>query len=70
MEANQAKLKSLMKLSRGRVFQNWSYGEMRVVGSRQPVGGRAGDGYGPYAGTIVQSVKDIETLFSYVSVSG
>jgi hypothetical protein len=43
---------------------------MRVVGSRQPVGGRAGDGYGPYAGTIVQSVKDIETLFSYVSVSG
>lgn len=68
LEENQKQLKSLMKLSRGKVFSKWKYGEMRAMGSRQPVGGRPGDGYGPYDGVSATSVNDIETLFSHVSV--
>lgn len=69
LENNQAKLKRLMKLSRGKRFNQWQHGEMRAIGSRLPAGGRLGDGYGPYPGVIVTSTADIETLFSHASVS-
>jgi hypothetical protein len=68
LEDNQRKLKLLMKVSRGKMFSQWCYGEMRALGSRQPSGGRPGDGYGPYPGVTLSSVDDIVTLFSHAMV--
>jgi hypothetical protein len=68
-EVRQTKLKHLMKLSRGKNFSPWNYGEMRPMGSRKPIGGRPGDAYGPYPGVIVESLEDIETLFGHTEVS-
>lgn len=69
LEENQRKLKSLMTLSRGRIFSSWDYGEMRPIGSRLGTGGRPGDGYSPYPSLMVTSIEDIKMLFSHVSVS-
>lgn len=41
---------------------------MRPLGSRQPPGGRPGDGYAPYAASTVLSQEDVRTLFAYASV--
>ena len=66
---NQAKIKILTtKLKRRKALAYWGYGEMRPVGSRQPPGGRPGDGYAPYPGSTVLTPEDIETLFGYALV--
>ena len=70
LSENQAKIKKLMtKLKRRQAFSDWDYGEMRPLGSRQPSGGRPGDGYSPYPSTIILTPEDVHTLFGYASVS-
>lgn len=69
LQENQAKIRTLTsKLKRRKAFSNWDYGEMRPLGSRQPPGGRPGDGYAPYAASTVLSQEDVRTLFAYASV--
>ncbi|KAG6370116.1 hypothetical protein JVT61DRAFT_12412 [Boletus reticuloceps] len=66
---NQANIKKLTrKLKRRKAMSEWGYGEMRPIGSRQPPGGRPGDGYAPYPESTVLSQEDIHTLFAYASV--
>ncbi|KAG8215291.1 hypothetical protein J3R82DRAFT_8860 [Butyriboletus roseoflavus] len=63
---NQKKLKNLTtKLKRRKAFLDWNHGEMRPIGSRQPSGGRAGDGYSPYPATTVITQEDVHTLFNH-----
>lgn len=69
LEINQAKIKILTtKLKRRDAFSDWNSGEMRAIGSRQPSGGRAGDGYAPYPSTKVLNQEDIHTLFEHAAV--
>lgn len=69
MSENQAKIKKLTtKLKRRKAFSDWDHGEMRPIGSRQPSGGRAGDGYSPYPATMVITQDDIHALFGYAMV--
>jgi hypothetical protein len=69
LEKNQAKIKILTaKLKRRDAFSDWNSGEMRALGSRQPSGGRAGDGYAPYPSTKVLNQEDIHTLFEHAAV--
>lgn len=69
LEENQAKIKRLTAtLKRRKTFSDWAYGEMRPIGSRQPPGGRPGDGYAPYPASTVLCLEDIATLFAYASV--
>lgn len=69
LEKNQAKIKALTtKLKRRNAFSDWNYGEMRAVGSRQPSGGRAGDGYAPYPSTKILTKEDVHTLFEHAAV--
>lgn len=67
---NQVKIKMLTKkLKRRKAFSDWDYGQMHPLGSRQPSGGRPGDGYAPYQGSEVLNREDIHALFAYASVS-
>lgn len=70
LEKNQEKMKVLgAKLKRRKAFLDWDTGEMRPLGSRQPSGGRPGDGYAPYPSMEVLGRGDISTLFSHAGVS-
>ncbi|KAJ7439729.1 hypothetical protein B0H11DRAFT_2253636 [Mycena galericulata] len=44
-------------------MEAWAYGTMTGGGSRQPAGGRQGDGYGPYACHRGDTPDDIKALF-------
>lgn len=69
MAQNQAKIKMVTgKLKRRKVFDSWSYGKMLPLGSRQPSGGRPGDGYAPYPASTVLDQQDIHTLFAHALV--
>ncbi|KAH7904079.1 hypothetical protein BJ138DRAFT_1119749 [Hygrophoropsis aurantiaca] len=66
MGENQAKLKALTKkLKRQKAFEDWDYGEMHGLGSRQPTGGCPADSYGPYSGSEVLQQEDVQALFGY-----
>ncbi|KAJ7464328.1 hypothetical protein B0H11DRAFT_2240724 [Mycena galericulata] len=44
-------------------MEAWAYGTMTAGGSRQPKGGRKGDGYGPYSCHRGDTPDDIKALF-------
>ncbi|KAJ6471204.1 hypothetical protein DFH09DRAFT_1220462 [Mycena vulgaris] len=46
-------------------MQAWAYGSMTATGSRMPMGGMEGDGYGPYVCHSGDSVEDIQALFRH-----
>jgi hypothetical protein len=50
-------------------MQAWAYGSMTARGSRFPMRGGAGDGYGPYACHSGHSIEDIKVLFRHAVVS-
>ncbi|KAF8414636.1 hypothetical protein L210DRAFT_989912 [Boletus edulis BED1] len=65
---NQANIKNFSrKIKRRKAMSDWGHGDMRAIGSRQPAGGRPGDGYAPYPESTVLSQGDIHTLFAYAS---
>lgn len=66
---NQAKVRVLCaKLKRRQAMSEWGHGEMRPIGSRSASGGRRGDGYAAYAGSMVVNQDDIRTMFAYALV--
>ena len=70
LSQSQAKIKTLArKLKRRKAFVDWDYGQMRALGSRQPPGGRPGDGYASYPASEVLTLEDIRALFAHALVS-
>jgi hypothetical protein len=68
-ETRHLSLKAAM-VQRGGLIQHWSNGEMRVVGSRFPSGGRPGDTYTVYPRMDVKNdVNKVERLFKYAQVT-
>jgi hypothetical protein len=62
--ANVAKWASISYRS----AKNQVDGELRTIGSRVPMGGRPGDGYGPYAHMKVDTLDSISALFDTAKV--
>ncbi|KAJ7086967.1 hypothetical protein C8R44DRAFT_893365 [Mycena epipterygia] len=52
-------------IRRQNAMQAWAYGSMTATGSRQPMGGYKGDGYGPYECHRGDTPDDIRALFRH-----
>ncbi|KAJ3768050.1 hypothetical protein FB446DRAFT_818125 [Lentinula raphanica] len=50
-------------VTRGRQFESYIGGEMTALGSRNPSGGRAGDGYTSYSGLEARTERGLAILF-------
>ncbi|KAF8130448.1 hypothetical protein K438DRAFT_1999430 [Mycena galopus ATCC 62051] len=57
------RLVKVRAIRRREILQRWAYGTMTARGSRQPIGGRKGDVYGPYACHRGDTRDDIKALF-------
>lgn len=55
-------------IRRREAMEAWAYGTITGGGSRQPTGGRQGDGYGPYACHRGDTPDDIKALFRHAVV--
>ncbi|KAJ3836340.1 hypothetical protein F5878DRAFT_643618 [Lentinula raphanica] len=56
-------------VTRGRQFESYIGGEMTALGSRNPSGGRAGDGYTSYSGLEARTERGLAILFKQAAVS-
>ncbi|KAJ8487331.1 hypothetical protein ONZ45_g14386 [Pleurotus djamor] len=65
---HQLHSEKIPNLTRAKTFESFAYGSMKAMGSRQPQGGRAGDGYQPYAAMSANTKEDIQRLFQHARV--
>lgn len=65
---NNHRLITVRALKWREALHAWNHGTMTALGSRQPVGGRRGDSYVPYAIHSGQTVDDIKALFRHAEV--
>ena len=56
-------------IRRGATVEAVGYGDMYLIGSRQPQGGRKADTYTEYPELSVKTVDEIKILFGYAYVS-
>ena len=56
-------------VKRGANLQNFAYGRMHPIGSRQAQGGRIADTYTEYPDLHARNIEEIQTLFGYAYVS-
>ncbi|KAJ7495883.1 hypothetical protein B0H11DRAFT_2226884 [Mycena galericulata] len=56
---------AVQAIRRREAMEAWAYGTMTAGGSRQPMGGRRGDGYGPYSCHRGDTPDDIKALFRH-----
>jgi len=66
--SHQESVQKFKPLKRGSAFQNWDFGQMKVVGSRVPQGGKAGDAYTAYTGIEGSTAEELELLFEHAFV--
>ncbi|KAJ6625544.1 hypothetical protein B0H10DRAFT_1942445 [Mycena sp. CBHHK59/15] len=62
---NNHRLIQVRAVRRRKEMEAWAYGTMTPSGSRQPMGGRKGDGYGPYPDHKGDTPDDIKALFRH-----
>lgn len=68
LRAHHAEVATWANVSR-RSAKNQVDGKLRTIGHRVPMGGRPGDGYGPYAHLSVDTAENITALFDTAKVS-
>jgi hypothetical protein len=69
LKDHHSSLQKVKAVKRGKQFDLFSQGSMIPKGSREAMGGAAGDTYALYAGMDAVSLEDLDSLFNDAEVS-